>query len=154
MEPQAVFLTTDGLQFALTQLEFLRTTKRAEVAEYLHDAQLSGDMIDNPAYDEAKTAHALLEERIYELEQMVSKAQVIQPVSTGVVSLGSVVHLSTDDDREYRYQIVGAFEANPSAGRISNESPVGRALLGRQVSDVVIVSTPGGVREYTILSIE
>jgi transcription elongation factor GreA len=154
MESQEVFLTTDGLERAMSLLEFLRTTKRAEVAQYLHDAKESGDVIDNAAYEEAKTEHALLEERIYELEQMVARAQLIQPVSTGVVSLGSVVHLVTSDDREYQYKIVGAFEADPSAGRISNESPVGKALLGHRVNDLVIVSTPGGVKEYTILSIE
>jgi transcription elongation factor GreA len=153
MESQEVFLTTDGLERAMSLLEFLRTTKRAEVAQYLHDAKESGDVIDNAAYEEAKTEHALLEERIYELEQMVARAQLIQPVSTEVVSLGSVVHLVTSDDREYKYKIVGAFEADPSAGRISNESPVGKALLGHRVSDLVIVSTPGGVKEYTILSI-
>jgi transcription elongation factor GreA len=154
MESQEVFLTTDGLQRAMGLLEFLRTTKRAEVAQYLHDAKESGDVIDNAAYEEAKTEHALLEERIYELEQMVARAHLIQPVSTGVVSLGSVVHLVTSDDRKYQYKIVGAFEAEPSAGRISNESPVGKALLGHRIDDLVIVSTPGGVKEYTILSIE
>jgi transcription elongation factor GreA len=154
MESQEVFLTTDGLERAMSLLEFLRTTKRAEVAQYLHDAKESGDVIDNAAYEEAKTEHALLEERIYELEQMVARAQLIQPVSTEVVSLGSVVHLVTSDDREYQYKIVGAFEADPSAGRISNESPVGKALLGHRINDLVIVSTPGGVKEYTILSIE
>ena len=70
-----------------------------------------------------------------------------------MVTLGSVVHLRTSDDREYKFTIVGAFEAQPSAGRISNESPVGKALLGHKVGDMVIVSTPGGVKEYTILTI-
>jgi transcription elongation factor GreA len=153
MELQQVFLTTDGLQRAMSQLDFLRTAKRAEVAEYLHDAQEAGDVIDNAAYEEAKAQHALLEERIYELEQMVARAQVIQPISTDVVSLGSIVHLVTSDGREYQYKIVGAFEAEPNAGRISNESPVGKALLGHRVNDLVIVSTPGGVKEYTVLSI-
>jgi len=154
MESQEVFLTTDGLQHAMSQLEFLRTTKRAEVAQYLHDAKESGDVIDNAAYEEAKTEHAHLEERIYELEQMLARAKVIHSGRTDVVSLGSNVHLSTDDGREYHYKLVGAFEANPSAGRISNESPVGKALLNHRVGDLVIVSTPGGVKEYTILSIQ
>jgi transcription elongation factor GreA len=70
-----------------------------------------------------------------------------------VVSLGTVVRLRTSDDREYTYTIVGAFEAQPSAGRISNESPVGKSLLGHKTGDLVIVSTPGGVKEYTILTI-
>ena len=78
---------------------------------------------------------------------------MISEVRTDVVSLGSVVHLRNSDDREYHYKLVGAYEANPGAGRISNESPVGKALLGQKVGDLVIVSTPGGVKEYTVLSI-
>jgi transcription elongation factor GreA len=154
MESQEVFLTTDGLQIAVSQLDYLRTTKRAEVAQYLHDAKESGDVIDNAAYEEAKNEYSHLEERIYQLEQMLASAQVIQSGRTDVVSLGSIVHLATSDDREYRYKIVGAFEADPSSGRISNESPVGKALLGHRAGDLVIVSTPGGVKEYTILSIK
>lgn len=154
MESQEVFLTNDGLQRAMNQLEFLRTVKRAEIAQYLHDAKESGDVIDNAAYEEAKNLHAHLEGRIVELEQMVASAKLIHDVHTDVVSLGSVVHLRTSEGREYHYKLVGAFEADPSKGRISNESPVGKALLGHKATDMVIVSTPGGVKEYTILSIE
>lgn len=154
METQDVFLTNDGRQRAISQLEFLRTKRRAEVAQYLHDAKEAGDVIDNAAYEDAKNEQARLEGRILELEQMLAKAKLISHVHTDVVSLGSIVHLSTSEGKEYHYTLVGAFEANPSAGRISNESPVGRALLGHKVGDQVIVSTPGGVKEYTILSIE
>jgi len=155
METQDVFLTEDGRQDALAKLEFLRTVKRAEVAQYLHDAKESGDVIDNAAYEDAKNEQARLEGRILELEQMLA---IAKPISTrkvlGEVSLGSVVQLRTSEGREYRYTLVGAYEAKPGAGLISNESPVGKALLGHKVSDVVIVSTPGGVKEYTILRIE
>ncbi len=155
METQDVFLTEDGRQDALAKLEFLRTVKRAEVAQYLHDAKESGDVIDNAAYEDAKNEQARLEGRILELEQMLA---IAKPISTrkviGEVSLGSVVQLRTSEGREYRYTLVGAYEAKPSAGLISNESPVGKALLGHRASDVVIVSTPGGVKEYTILRIE
>jgi len=154
MENQDVFLTQDGREHALSQLELLRTAGRARVAQYLHEAKESGDVIDNAAYEDAKNQQALLEGRILELEQMLAKAKVIDRVRTDVVSLGSVVYVRNSDDREYRYTLVGAYEANPSAGRISNESPVGKALLGHKVSDLVLVSTPGGVKEYTILSIE
>jgi transcription elongation factor GreA len=154
MESQEVFLTTDGLQSAMSQLDFLRTVKRAEVAQYLHDAKESGDVIDNAAYEEAKSLHSRLEGRIYELEQMVARAKLIETGRTDVVMLGSKVHLETTEGREYHYRLVGAFEAEPSAGKISNESPVGKALLGHKAGDMVIVSTPGGVKEYTILSIE
>ena len=153
METSEVFLTDDGKQLALSQLEYLRTTKRAEVAQYLHDAKEAGDVIDNAAYEDAKIEHARLEGRIHELEQMLVRAKPISRVNSDVVSLGSVIHLSTPDGREYNYSIVGAFEADPRQGRISNESPVGKALLGHKVDDLVIVSTPGGVKEYTILSI-
>jgi transcription elongation factor GreA len=154
METQDVFLTNEGRQRALSQLEFLRTEGRAKVAQYLHDAKESGDVIDNAAYEDAKNEQARLEGRIMELEQLLAKAKLIDHGRTDVVSLGSVVRLATSEDREYKYTIVGAFEANPSAGRISNESPVGKALLGRKAGELVMVSTPGGVKEYTILSIE
>lgn len=153
METQDVFLTEDGRQDAIAKLEFLRTVKRAEVAQYLHDAKESGDVIDNAAYEDAKNEQARLEGRILELEQMLAIAKPISKVA-GEVSLGSVVQLRTADGREYQYTLVGAYEAKPSAGLISNESPVGKALLGHRVDDVVIVSTPGGVKEYTILKIE
>lgn len=153
METQDVFLTEDGRQDIIAKLEFLRTVKRAEVAQYLHDAKESGDVIDNAAYEDAKNEQARLEGRILELEQMLDAAKPISKV-VGEVSLGSVVHLRTAEGREYQYTLVGAYEAKPSAGFISNESPVGKALLGHKVSDVVIVSTPGGVKEYTILAIQ
>jgi transcription elongation factor GreA len=154
MEAQEIFLTNDGLQRAMSQLEFLRTVKRAEVAQYLHDAKESGDVIDNAAYEEAKSQHANLESRISELEQMLAHARLIDEVRSDEVSLGSLVRLQTSSGRDYCYKLVGAFEADPGAGRISNESPVGRALLGHKPGDLVIVSTPGGVKEYTIISIE
>jgi len=154
METQEVFLTDDGWHQAVAQLEVLRTTGRAKVAQYLYDAKESGDVIDNAAYEEAKNEQARLEGRILELEQMLARAKLISKVDIGVVSLGSVVHLRNSYEREYRYMLVGVYEANPGAGRISNESPVGKALLGHKVGDLVFVSTPGGVKEYTILSIE
>ncbi|MGH2508699.1 MAG: transcription elongation factor GreA [Ktedonobacteraceae bacterium] len=156
MENQEVFLTEDGRQRAISQLDFLCTVKRAEVAQYLHDAKESGDVIDNAAYEDAKNEQARLEGRIQELEQMLATAKLISkgPVATHEITLGSVVQLQTTDKREYRYTLVGAYEAKPSAGLISNESPVGKALLGHKVGDMVMVSTPGGVKEYTILRIE
>src|SRR6266581_715443 len=111
METQSVFLTNDGRQRAISQLEFLRTVRRAEVAQYLHDAKESGDVIDNAAYEDAKNEQARLEGRIMELEQLLATAKLINEVRTDVVSLGSVVHLRNSDDREYQYRIVGAYEA-------------------------------------------
>ena len=104
--------------------------------------------------EQGQSDRARLEGRILELEQLLATAKPITKLPTDVVSLGSIVHLRTSDDREYTYTIVGAFEAKPSVGLISNESPVGKALLGHKVGDLVIVSTPGGVKEYTIYYIE
>ena len=154
METQDVFLTNDGRQRAMSQLEFLRTVRRAEVAQYLHDAKESGDVIDNAAYEDAKDEQARLEGRIIELEQLLAKAKLIDRVQSEVATIGSVIHLRTSDDRSCNYTIVGAFEADPRSGRISNESPVGRALLGHKEGDSIIVATPGGVKEYTILNIQ
>ena len=110
METQDIFLTNDGLQHAMNQLEFLRTVKRAEIAQYLHDAKESGDVIDNAAYEEAKNLHAHLEGRITELESMVARAKLIDNVHSEVVTLGSTVHLETENGRKYTYKLVGAFE--------------------------------------------
>jgi transcription elongation factor GreA len=154
MESQEVFLTNDGLQRAINQLEFLRTAGRAKVAQYLHEAQEAGDVIDNAAYEDAKNEQARLEGRIIELEQLLAKAKLIDRVQSDIATLGSVVRLAISDGREVEYTIVGAFEADPSAKRISNESPVGKALLGHKPGDMVMVSTPGGVKEYTILAVE
>jgi transcription elongation factor GreA len=153
METQEVFLTEEGRQRAVSLLEDLRTNGRAKVAQYLHDAKEAGDVIDNAAYEDAKNEYARLEGRIQELEQLLARAKLINKGRTDEVSLGSAVRLCTSDDRYYSYEIVGAFDANPSTGRISNESPVGKALLGHRVGDLVMVSTPGGVKEFTILSI-
>lgn len=122
--------------------------------QYLHEAKESGDVIDNAAYEDAKNEQARLEGRIMELEQLLATARPISKPLTQEVSLGSIVHLRTPDEREYHYTIVGASEAKPAAGLISNESPVGNALLGHRVGDMVMVSTPGGVKEYTIYDIQ
>src|SRR5260370_8557140 len=154
METPIVFLTEDGRQHAISQLEFLRTVKRAEVAQYLHDAKASGDVIDNAAYEDARNEQIRLEGRILELEQMLASAKLISKVSTHEISLGSVVQLRTADSREYRYTLVGAYEAKPASGLLSNDPPTGKPLLGRKLGDVVMVSTPSGVKEYTVLRIE
>lgn len=150
------FLTTDGQQHALSQLEYLRTVKRAEIASYLREAVEAGDVIRNAAFEDARFEQARLEARIAELEHLLATAQLIdlEQVASDTVSLGSVVQMVVSDGRAYRYTIVGSYEADPGAGRISNESPVGQALLGRKAGDQVTVATPGGVKVYTILAIE
>src|SRR5438067_2547999 len=133
------FLTSDGHQQLLSQLEYLCMVKRAEVAQYLREALEAGDVIRNAAFEDAKFEQGRLEARIAELEYLLANATVLDKGRTDVVSLGSIVQLATSDDREYRYTIVGSYEANPGAGRISNESPVGKALVGRKAGDQVIV---------------
>jgi transcription elongation factor GreA len=105
------FLTDDGRQRILSQLEYLRTVKRAEVAQYLHEAKESGDVIDNAAYDDAKNEQARLEGRIFELEQLLATAKPISKQLSNEVTLGSVLDLTTTDGKDYHYTIVGAFEA-------------------------------------------
>jgi transcription elongation factor GreA len=149
-------LTTDGQHQARSELEYLRTIKRAEVAHALREAVAAGDIARNPAFEDARFEQARLEARIAELEHLLATAHVIDPeqAPTDVVSLGSTVHLEGSDGRACRYTIVGSYEADPGAGRISNASPVGKALLGHKAGDRVMVATPGGVKAYTILSIE
>lgn len=150
------FLTNDGQQHARSQLEYLRTVKRAEVAHYLREAVEAGDITRNAAFEDARFEQARLEARIAELEQLLATAQVIDldQGRTDEISLGSVAHLAASDGRTYRYTIVGSYEADPGAGRISHESPVGKALLGRKAGDQVVVATPGGVKAYTVLGSE
>lgn len=152
----AQFLTYDGQEQVRSELEYLRTVKRAEVAHYVREALEGGGAIRNAAYEDARFEQARLEGRITELEQLLATAQVIdlEQAPTDQVAMGSVVHLATSDGRTYRYTIVGSYEADPTAGRISNESPVGRALLGRKARDQVLATTPGGMKAYTILGIE
>lgn len=150
------FLTCDGQQHVLSELEYLRSVKRAEVAHYLREAVEAGDITRNAAFEDARFEQARLEARIAELEHLLATVQVIDldQTPTDVVSLGSIVHLAVSDGRAYRYTIVGSYEADPGAGRISNESPVGKALLGCKAGDQVLATTPGGVKAYTILGIE
>src|SRR5207237_9775480 len=105
METQEV-IRSDGLQHAQSQFEYLYTTGRTKVAQYLYDAKESGDVIDNAAYEDAKNQQALLEGRIHDLEQMLAKAKLISKSLTDVVSLGSVVRLRNSDEREYSYTLV------------------------------------------------
>lgn len=116
--------------------------------------ELQTDPVEQNERGTKEETRSRLEGRSMELEPPMEKAKLIDRKRTDVVSPGSIIYLRTSEGRKYRYTLVGAFEANPSAGRISKESPVGKALLGHKSGDCVIVTTPGGVKEYTILSIE
>ena len=148
------YLTSAGLAKLRAELEHLQTVKRAEVRDRIRTAQEYGHLSDNADYLDAKNEQAFVEGRILDLEEMLRDAVVIpEHPQGGVVRLGSTVTATTAQGDRDTYTIVGSAEANPSRGLISNESPVGRAFLGRRVGEAVQVMTPGGVLAYTIIEI-
>lgn len=154
---QPVYLTEDGLQKVKEELEFLTTTRRREVAQMIAEAKAEGDISENAGYDEAKTAQGFLEGRIRELENILKKAQVIKEgvVAANVVAIGRTVIVREDGtDFDESYTIVGSLEADPSNGRVSNESPLGKALLGKKVGAKAVVNSPGGEITFKIMRVE
>ena len=156
MSAKEVVLTYEGLKKLEEELEFLRGTKRKEVAERIKQALSFGDISENSEYDEAKNEQAQVEGRIVQLESMLKHARLIDEddVNTDVVSLGSKVKLfDIEFQEEVIYLIVGSTEANPLKSKISNESPVGAALMGHKVGEVVEVQVPDGSIKFKILEI-
>ena len=153
-----VILTPEGLQKLKEEIEYLSTEKRREVADRIRVAREFGDIAENSEYDDAKNEQALLEKQIAELEDKLRSATVIDEgnVSTDVVGVGTLVHVKDQaTDKSVKYRIVGSAEANPSENKLSNESPVGKALLGRKRNEIVSVPLPrGGTRELKITKIE
>ncbi len=150
-------LTEEGYQKLEAELEYLKVTKRKEVAERIKVAISFGDLSENAEYDEAKNEQAQLEERIVKLENMLRKAVIIDEskIDLSVVTIGSIIKLKDlEFDEEIEYAIVGSAEADPYDGKISNESPVGQALLGRSVGETVDVQVPDGVIKFKILDIK
>jgi len=148
-----VYVTADGLKKMQAELEELRTTKRAEVAERIHAAMEFGDFTENSELEQAKNDQAFLEGRIMTLEQMIKNAQVIdENTHHEQVEVGSHVMVESEGSRE-QYVIVGSAEAAPGEGKISNESPVGRALLGHKAGETVKLSVPAGTVEMKILAV-
>ena len=155
MADKPIFLTKEGRAKLEAELAHLTTVRRSEVAERIHSAKEEGDIMENSAYDEAKNEQAFVEGRIMTIEQMLKNAVKIEATrATGSVGLGSVVTIvergTSGDDV---FHIVGSAEADPSKGRISNESPVGKALLGKRVGDEVQAKIPDGVRYLKIKEI-
>lgn len=151
-----IFLTAEGLEKMESELEELKSVRRREVAERIKQALAFGDISENSEYDEAKNEQAQLEERILKLESMLRNAVVIddEDISVESVSVGSKVTLKDIEfDEEVEYTIVGSAEADPYEGKISNESPVGSALIGGKVGETVEVQVPDGIIKYEILSI-
>lgn len=150
------FLTHEGFLKLQQELEIMRTEKRNEVALRLHEAMEGGELIENAEYEAAKNEQAFLEGRIKEVEMILASARVIDEssVMTDMVQVGSTVTIQEEGLEPETYTIVGAAEANPKEGLISNESPLGKALLNKKPGDAVQVDAPGGVFVVTILKVE
>ncbi len=156
--PKDVILTPEGLQKLKDELELLSTEKRREVAERIKEAREFGDISENSEYDDAKNEQAMLESRIAQLQEKLRMATVIEAkdLSTDVVQVGSVVHVKDEKTgKSVKYTIVGSAEAKPDEYKLSNESPVGRALLGHKRNDTVAVKVPRGpARKLKITKID
>jgi transcription elongation factor GreA len=156
--PKDVILTPEGLEKLKAELEELTTTKRREVAERIKDAREYGDISENSEYDDAKNEQAMLESRIASLEEKLRSAVVVDAseLTNDVVQVGSVVKVKDGQSgKSETYTIVGSAEANPAEKKLSNESPVGRALIGHKAKEKVKVQLPNGKnRELTIQKIE
>lgn len=149
-----LYLTEEGLEEIKKELEELKLVKRPEVINALKDARAQGDLSENAEYDAARAEQAVVESRIKDLEAMVERAVVITKVDTDVVSIGTKVTLEyVDDDDTEEYSIVGSQEADPFTNKISNESPIAKAIMGLKVGSVVSVDSPNGKYEVKILAI-
>ena len=157
MEEKEVILTQEGYNKLENDLEMLKTERRAEIAERIKVALGFGDLSENSEYDEAKNAQAENEEKIAELEKKLRLAKVIDEseIDTKTVQIGNIVKVFDEEfDEEVEYTIVGSTEVNLAENKISNESPLGSALLGKKKNQVVEVEIPDGVAKYKILSIK
>ena len=151
-----VFLTPEGLEKLKAELEHLRTVRRQEVANRIQKAKELSSAVNNAEYDDAKNEQAFVEGRILTLENMIKNAVIIEADESPPVwvKLGSRVTMEDQEGKEQSFIIVGSAEASPTEGKISNESPVGRALLGKRVGEVVQVAAPAGVQTLTVIKIE
>lgn len=156
MAQKEVFLTPEGLEKLKAELEHLHTVRRPQVAEQIQRAKELGGTVDNAEYDDAKNEQAFVEGRILTLEKMIKNAVIIRDEEppSGLVRLGSKVTVRNQDGENEYYTVVGSAEANPGEAKISNESPVGRALLGKRVGDEVEVETPAGVIKLEVIGID
>ena len=157
MEEKEVILTQEGFDKLEKELEYLRTEKRAEIAERIKVALGFGDLSENSEYDEAKTAQTENEVKIAELENKLRYAKIIDEseIDTKTVQIGNVVKLhDIEFDEDVEYTIVGSTEVDLAQNKISNESPIGKALIGKKKNQIVDVEAPAGVIKYKILSIK
>ena len=151
-----VILTPEGLEKLKQEIEYLSGDKRREVAERIKEAREFGDISENSEYDDAKNEQMMLEKQIAEIEERLRSARIIEEGSSDVVSVGSTVHVKDQKtEKSTKYRIVGSSEANPSEQKLSNESPVGKALLGHKRGETVKVPVPRGpARQLKITKIE
>ena len=150
------FLTKEGYQKLQDELDYLRTAKRQEVANRLHEAMEGGELIENAEYEAAKNEQAFVEGRIQELEMLLATAKIIEEngkKKSDTVQIGSKVTLKEGNYDPETFTIVGAAEANPREGKISNESPIGKAILNHKTGETVKVETPGGTYNVKIMKI-
>lgn len=157
MSEKVIVLSREGLRRMEEELEHLKNVKRKEIAERIKQAREYGDIAENSEYEDAKNEQAFIEGRILTLEKTLRNAQVLDKAEgpEGVVTIGSRVRLlDLEVDEEEEYLIVGTMEANPAENRISDESPVGRAVLGKTVGADVQVDAPMGVLRYRIVAVE
>ena len=156
MNQRQTFLTPEGQKQLEDELTELRTVRRPDVAARLHIATESGGTVDNAEYEEVKNEQAFVEGRIRDLQDILSNAVVAEksPEAADRVQFGSSVTVQSSDGRRRHYSLVGSAEARPLEGKISNDSPVGEALLDKRVGDVIEVNTPAGVQELTVVEIE
>jgi transcription elongation factor GreA len=149
------FLTQEGFDKLKEELAYLLTVKRPQIAEHIRIAKEDGDLSENAGYEAAKNEQAFVEGRIMFLESVLKSAEIIQnDQAADWVSLGCEVTVQEEGYEPESVQIVGSTEADPSQGRISNVSPLGQALMGKRVGEVVEVNTPGGLSAFTILGIQ
>ncbi len=153
MNTKPSYLSRDGLESLRKELEEMTNVRRAEVAARIHDAKEHGDLSENAEYEDAKQEQSFLEGRIATLEAQIKNAEVIEHVNGDRVGIGSKVTVKGDDGKQ-TFTIVGSAEAAPRDGRISNESPVGAALMGRRKGEKVAVTTPAGPVSYTLVSLD
>lgn len=150
----AEYLSAEALEKLKQEVHTLKTAKRQDIAARLEHAKSLGDLSENAEYQEAKEEQTLVEQRIAELEERIREAVVmVRPATTDRVVVGSTVR-ATASGREIAYTIVGSEEANPAGGKISNESPLGKAFLGKKVGDKVEVKAPAGTTVYTVAEIK
>ena len=155
MTEQTTFLTPEGLKKLEDELEYLRTVRRQEVAQRLHAVLDEQDILENAEYEDAKNEQAFVEGRILTLETILQSAVIIEDRGPADrVSIGSRVTVVEEEEEPETYHIVGSAEADPKSGRISHQSPLGKALLGHRVGDEITVNAPAGVLSFRIIAIE